>query len=156
MKFHHLIKSPRLGYPVSQKIMNNMPTINFMMAVLCKFLKENYKRTDIKLFCRGSSGAILAGLTANYLIKAGYNVCIEHVKKEGETSHGGDYVQKISRNYIIVIIDDFISTGSTIRNIYNAMLENNSPKIQIDIVCVSDTVVKSSIDSLPIKHVICE
>ena len=144
-----------LNYPVSEYIMTNMTTINHMIETLHGFLRKHYKRTSVMLLCRGSSGAILAGLTAYYLIEAGYTVQIIHIKKDGETSHGKNYVGKIPKNYITVIIDDIIATGATMKNICKAATSNNS-NLQIDVVCVSGTVENPTVHDLPIRNIICE
>lgn len=69
--------------------------------------------TNINLWCRGSSGAILA--TAFALALPKYNFKIIHVKKRNESAHY-PHADPFS-NGIHVVIDDFISSGDTIRAI---------------------------------------
>lgn len=104
----------RCCYPVGSDI---QAAKEMVKEWICIFNTLGYS-TDIKinLWCRGSSGAILAALFASM---SSYNCIICHVKKEGEISHSDTPSMYSSSRYTIinVVIDDFISSGATIREI---------------------------------------
>lgn len=65
----------------------------------------------------GSSGAACA-----FIMSVALQIPIIYVRKEGETSHGMQVecnTGKPIHSYLIV--DDFIGTGTTVKNIYNAL-----------------------------------
>lgn len=71
-----------------------------------------HENTNFNLWCRGSSGAILATAFAMYLPQYKFKIC--HVKKEGEQSHGNVYP---GDKFINIVIDDFVSEGTTVEAI---------------------------------------
>lgn len=71
----------------------------------------------INLWCRGSSGAIMATAFAMKDKMHTFNIC--HVKKEGEKSH--ETYTRYEVSGINVIIDDFICSGETIDYIISYM-----------------------------------
>lgn len=67
---------------------------------------------------QGSSGLILATYMAEAMLKAGARPSIYHVRKQGEVSH--DRVLRddgYRAGNKIVVVDDFIASGETFRNI---------------------------------------
>lgn len=72
--------------------------------------------SSINLWCRGSSGAILATVISSML--AHYEVYSEicHIKKAGEISHSGNTMEYIAEA-TDWIVDDFISSGDTFKAI---------------------------------------
>lgn len=117
----HYYNGHGCGYPVGSNITN---AINLAKnaAIIFNKMKEYNSKQPINIWCRGSSGAILAALFALY-IKKKRDVYICHVKKEGESSHITQPCP--ASNAINIIIDDFISSGETIRAIKKKM-ESNS------------------------------
>jgi len=109
-----------VNYPVGSNIAN---AISFMENAALKFtaIKE-FKNKSINIWCRGSSGAILAALFASNLLDHRVKIC--HVKKIGELSHDdGLYPMK---NGIHIIVDDFVCTGTTLNAIYKEIIAINS------------------------------
>lgn len=123
--FYH--RERRMDYPIGENIQHNLPNIKSMAACIAGLGEKN-----ICLCCRGSSGAIIAGLVVGFLPSD--CVCtITHIKKPGEDSHR--YGLYIPDNAYIIIIDDFISTGNTICAIYSAIY-HEYPSIKIDCLCL--------------------
>ena len=100
-----------ISYPIGINMDNIFNYINLVVAAL---KDENIGKANI--WCMGSSGAILAALLSNQLEESR----ILHVKKDGESSHHGNYFTTLN-NAINIIIDDFIVSGDTVNRIYNFM-----------------------------------
>ena len=93
-----------------------------------------YKEDEvIQLVVRGSSGAIIGGLVASILNHRNI-VTITHIKKEGESSHSSG-IYDLKHTYPIVIIDDLMSSGSTVCEIYKAL--NDIRYYDVDTLCIS-------------------
>lgn len=115
-----LIPEPEQGhyikYPVGDDI---IAAIDFTNKSAAAF-NDNFASYEyVNIWCRGSSGAILAALFASKLNAA--NIKIIHIKKEGEHSHGNVSPLSSYSDPINVIIDDFIATGDTLNKIYKAV-----------------------------------
>lgn len=112
-----------LDYPVGR---NMSKVIKYVDHILLTFKENNIdldqEKMFINLWCRGSSGAIIAGIFASKFIRA--TVRIIHIKKQGEKSHQS-YHHDICDGCDIVI-DDFMDTGSTIFRIWH---DSNIKKI---------------------------
>jgi orotate phosphoribosyltransferase-like protein len=78
-------------------------------------INEHYLGKSIKLWCRGSSGSMIATLVSQHL----ENCSISHVKKSGENSHSNSYHG--NPRDINIIIDDTMSSGETVLEIYRTM-----------------------------------
>lgn len=120
MKVYQLHDQWEISYPIGSHIDEAITYINKVYATI--ILNELFKNRDINLWCRGSSGAILAGLLASRLLttKTFYSVQVIHVKKPNENAHGSDLTYVIEDGCNI-IIDDFSYTGDTIIYITKAM-----------------------------------
>lgn len=121
----HLKHNFNIEYPVGDYIST---WVGVAKMYADKIYECNLMCLPIQIFCRGSSGAILSALVSS-------NIEVDrivHIKKEGETSHGPDKPIVISSNYFNVIVDDFISSGSTILNILDAY-----PRIIFDLCIVA-------------------
>lgn len=116
-------------YPVGENIHGALEYIN----VVTPFIKDLIGDKPINIWCSGSSGAILSA----FLVKNLNNPCIIcHVKKEGEHSHHGNSFSKIYKNDCInIILDDFMSSGTTIERIYKQAKYNT---LQIDILILAN------------------
>ena len=109
-----------MGYPVGLNMKDAVDYINKVGEVInlpCS------KSTEIAIWCRGSSGAILASLLLVKLTGGlGYSsVYIYHVKKPGESSHN---IKHVCDSEYHIVIDDFISSGETIRAIAMEMWQS--------------------------------
>ena len=106
MRIINLKLENSICYPVGPNIQYNIPIITEMTnAILNLDLSLN-----IALCCRGSSGAIIAGIMSLTIP----NCTILHSKKENEFAHNTQFISIINDelfNYIIV--DDFAQTGET-------------------------------------------
>lgn len=87
------------------------------------------KNIQIAIWCRGSSGLILATMLVNLLRGLGYfNLVICFVRKDDVQSHGTNSSYKTKASSFHVIIDDFICTGSTILAIEKVFLSHMRKK----------------------------
>lgn len=99
-----------IEYPVGTYISYNTPIIKNMAS----YIKKKFPEGTISLWCRGSSGAIIAGIISSNLKRKVY---IRYISKDNEKRH-----DKNNYNYntdINIIVDDFICTGKTINEIIN-------------------------------------
>lgn len=113
MNFYKI--SNYIEYPVGLNMTKNLVAINEMATRLT----EVYPGKDFTLWCRGSSGSIIAGILS-YLLRG--NIIINHVKKEGEYSHSSSVSTLQEPNTRIhVIVDDLIASGYTIESILDKM-----------------------------------
>ena len=122
-------------YEVGRNITNNLPVI----AEMANAIKKAYPRKKIVLWCRGSSGTIIASVIA---AKLGKKVtAIAYVRKENEDRHGvGVLYSSNDGKAINVIVDDFIETGKTINAIIdriNSFSEYTDTEFKLDCLCVT-------------------
>jgi len=148
----HLLVPEKIIYPVGIYIMDNLNTIKSMADAIYLVVNEYYYDCKkIELVCKGSSGAIIAGIVCNILTeKYDKTVNICHIKKEGENSHSGTNLPGYCRG-IVVVIDDFISSGCTILSILEKLHERDI--LNIEILCVSDNIPNTFDDEF--THGIC-
>lgn len=98
---------------------------------------------------RGSSGAILSGLITPFLTD--YEVVINYIRKSGERHHGSDDIF-LNENYPWIILDDFIDSGETIKEIYKAMEQSDWIKkypVKVDCLIVSGEVHQNKLTFVP-------
>ena len=133
INFLELTIKQTIPYPVGR----DMPNTIIIVQEMCDNLIMLYKDTTIiQLVVRGSSGAIIGGLVASILNHI-HIVKIIHIKKEGESSYSSGIYDLID-TCPIVIIDDLISSGSTVNEIYKAL--NDRGYYDVDTLCISGNV----------------
>ena len=107
-------------YPVGENVGLWISLIHhYIDAILDNLIRKQDYTPFIGLMCRGSSGAIIAALISAELTKMGYNVVINHVKKDGESSHSYNVptINDDPEHACYFIVDDLISSGSTLQAI---------------------------------------
>jgi len=97
------------SYPVGKNLPENYQNILEMAEAL---KKKNY--SDVVLICSGSSGAIISAIIA---IQFNPILPIIYIKKAYERNHGHFYHSMRITNKTLIIVDDFVATGDTIRHI---------------------------------------
>lgn len=145
-----------IDYPVGIRIHRNIEVIKHMADHISSFITN---ADTVSLWCRGSSGAIIAVLVSAEIQDMCSEVFINHVKKDGEVSHSGcDYHSTAEVN---IVIDDFIESGDTIHSIIDE-IENEG--IRFISIVVSKSVSSKllaefeeriNIESLICKNIIC-
>ena len=118
-----------INYPFGIYAAENIPAINNLIDGFKTI--EEFRGKNINFLCMGSSGAMIGLMFAMQIP----NSKVIHIKKSGESSHN-DYGHKIKALYfdtVNVIVDDFISTGSTVNQIYKSTEDIINV---IDCVCV--------------------
>lgn len=110
MQTHNILET--YDYPVFDNLKIVDTNINLMIPLLEKVLN---KKQNIQIFCRGSSGLVIAMALQKELNNLEYKSQIAFVRKDSEKSHGCS-TSIISKAQIIVV-DDFVATGTTIRTI---------------------------------------
>ena len=121
-----------IDYPVGTFISYNTPIIKSMAS----YIKRKFPEGTISLWCRGSSGAIIAGIISSNLKG---RTCIRYISKNNEKRH-----DKNNHNYetdFHIIVDDFICTGKTIDEIIN-----KSGRKEFDLLIVSGGIDKRFIE----------
>lgn len=138
-----LNQSFSMDYPIGLYINNNMEIIRNMASII----KDKYKDKSIALWCMGSSGAIISGIVSSLIDN---DVAINHIKKPGESSHNNSSM--VIDKKVNIIIDDFIATGATIKNIADKM---TIYRVKIDTICISGYVNDKMIKNISTKTLIC-
>lgn len=140
IQFHSFKRE--VDYPIAENISNNIPVLNDMAM---KILTIYPKKVEINLWCRGSSGAIIAAIIAAQLLRQHYRIMICHVKKDGETNHYGDGIYFIP-NGVNIIVDDFICSGDTI-NLISEQIQKR--EVNFDCLVVTQSIPLYSLIRLP-------
>jgi len=120
----------KMCYPVGEKMDDNKPYINEMIKTFNSI--EAFKDKNITFICRGSSGAIIAGIFCMNIP----NSKILHIKKEGERSHDDSAYLGRSTENIRVIVDDFMCSGETLNAIYDRLGKANRSLDEVRIDCL--------------------
>jgi phosphoribosylpyrophosphate synthetase len=127
-------------YPIGANMENVMEYSKVFAELVKRYVSLN---TRINFLVRGSSGAILGGIVSSLLID--HECIISHIKKDGEISHNfGNLFPKDCYN---IIIDDFISTGSTVREIYSRFKAECHIASKVNMLVVSGYVSSCHIDT---------
>lgn len=124
-------------YPVGSNTSKIKTFAIQVSSFLVKYLDKELNRKDIVMWCRGSSGSILASAVCMQL-PDNYCTYISYIKKEDESRHS--HVTKQYDTYSFnIFIDDFMSSGDTVRKslefIYNHQLNKDSV-IKLDLLIV--------------------
>ena len=132
------------AYPIGSDITNTIELSDFYAKTLAEDFLKKYRVGILKVnfWVTGSSGAILGALVTQSLLRLcqGIDIRICHIKKPNEESHqyGLDFFNSRKKGDVVVnvVLDDFISTGSTMKRIYNR-LEEIQEHNNVDYLCVS-------------------
>lgn len=113
-------------YPMGPNIMKNLPIINHMVYELKKYYISD---EHLALWCRGSSGAIIAGIIASLRP----NTIVVHIRKSGEDSHSQTQSPPERDYYKNIIVDDFVSSGNTLTEM---IMHMNKRKYKVHGICM--------------------
>lgn len=110
-------------YPTGTNM--DMATI-FATTVALTIAQDNTKSDIVEIWVRGSSGAILGALLFQALttLKPQYRIKVHHIRKDGESTHsgnGGIAWRSQGPSAYNIIIDDFISSGTTLKQIFKVI-----------------------------------
>lgn len=136
-------KGIRADYPSSEYVSQVIERAELTTSYILKELVKSHHNT-INFICKGSSGIMLATMCC-YFFKDTKLFPLISVCKTGEESVGGHPRaigrQAINPNTLNIVVDDFISMGTTIGIIYAYIANSTSglpkPKIVIDAVIVA-------------------
>lgn len=109
----HYKISGNINYPVGHNLDVNIPLIKKMATKI----KEIYPTECIDLWCRGSSGTIIASIIASTIEINN----IQYVRRENESDSHSCGISNTESNVINIIVDDFICSGNTIKAIIQKM-----------------------------------
>lgn len=136
-KFVYFKKECGIEYPTGQYFSDNFSYIREAASSINKVFPTG----KLILVVRGHSGSILAGGIAYILKRKGRDVLIS-VSRKAESSHGSN-LEGISydvlNNTHIIIVDDFVSTGETIRAILKDLTERIENVKVFDMLCISNS-----------------
>ena len=130
-KMKQILKETRVGW-TSYLVGWNINEYFRAVEKTANYLKEipELKNANLKLWCRGSSGAMISALLAQHL--STYScVYINHLKKEGETSHNYRPLEP-DKNDINLIVDDFVCSGETVNIIAEKIISNYKIQLHIE------------------------
>lgn len=128
---HISIKLSEYTYPVYQDmavVWDNGPKI-------AKALTNIYGEDRIQLVCRGSSGILIAQEVQRNMPKGRATASIHYARKDSERAH--NYGMRLDTIYPIVIIDDIVCTGETLRAIRDRLRECLTDE-QVQVVCAME------------------
>ena len=141
MKQYTISESDEIAYPVGRDMTQTIRIVSQMVEQLKKIYKPE---TPIQFVVRGSSGAIISGIASTMMKE--YDLKIVHFKKEGESSHSKGASIELDRK--IIIIDDLISTGTTVNIIYEKILTYDAD-LEVDTLCVSGAIFTNRLSFKP-------
>lgn len=126
-----------MTYPVG----SNIDELNEYLFVYEHHIKQLFPtgldKPILNFACRGSSGAIIAGILSSKL-QDNYNCNIVYIKKPKEQSHWN--ILSLRLPGYIIIVDDFLDTGRTVSEIYKKLKESFKYEPKIDLLMVSGEV----------------
>lgn len=153
----YIIEDTGLNYPVGHHIELSIKYVNNLFHTFkTEILPQYHNIKYVNIWCRGSSGAILASLFSvqiNSDPSLNLKYKIQHVKKDGEQSHSdGIFISSSinEENNINIIIDDFMATGATIYYILEAIPVEHKYNM---ILMVLDTAISKKISVLIFKYI---
>ena len=146
MKVELLTNQHCLRYPVGLYIDEAIAFVKKAMRLI--ITKQLIPDTNISIWCRGSSGSILAALLYSELTINNYsNIRIYHIKKPNETSHDNNC--SYNDNAYNIVIDDMVCSGDTIKAIEIVIETNN---LSFDCLIVSAMDYKDCDENVSLKH----
>ena len=120
-----------MEYPIGIFMVENKILINEMIKSFISI--KAFKNSYVNIICRGSSGAIIAGI---FSFTIPNDNKIIYIRKTGEESHQRSGYS-LRSDAINLIVDDFICTGETIRSIISSLDAHQGKSVEIDCICVS-------------------
>lgn len=135
MQFH---KIPHDGVTLSYPLGDVVPKARKAAREMAKKIKEIYPNPSGQKFaflCQGTSGSMMAAMVSTYIPT--YQLRLVVIRKPNEKSHSGSSVPYIGDDELLIIADDFISSGDTIRRIYSTIEQGTGKKPVIDIIAVT-------------------
>lgn len=114
-KIYNVAHGRHISYPVGTHNLRNDMAIGFALG---KAINEVYEDKSVVLVCQGSSGALISAWASQHIEG---KLRIEHVRKEGESSHSKHSKYNICKADEVIIIDDFIESGGTINRLYQTV-----------------------------------
>lgn len=137
-----------IEYPVGDNIASSYQTVKELVGLTVRTLtrieQTNGSINGVNIWCRGSSGSILAGFLASELLGRDYFTRICYTHKEGEVSHYKN-ISPIASG-INVFIDDFVSKGDTFNEV--ARIAQKIFVRQFDITVVSGRLALKKLDTV--------
>lgn len=119
MILHIIPNQNEINYPVGHYLKDALQFVKRSVKIIVE--KKLFPTSDITIWCRGSSGSMLASMLTIELYNNNYNnIKVSHIKKLGEDSHSSGKVIFCKETFNI-IIDDFVASGATIQSIMYEM-----------------------------------
>lgn len=143
-----------IEYPITNNIPKTLKFTERVSMILLSIIKQN-KIINVNLWCRGSSGAVIAAFVSQDIIQKSKNINVKicHVKKDGENAHTSSIsCFENSLDTWNIIVDDLIASGATITAIISIM---NARNIKPDVLCVTGEVCLWKLPYANITYYIC-
>lgn len=152
MKIMQISDDVTLSYPMGD-VMKRAYEAAQEMGALIRSIYPDPRDQRFAFLCQGTSGSIMSALLATQLLD--YELRLVIVRKPGEKSHSGTAFPYIHEDELVVIADDFVSSGDTIRRIYRDF-HNHTGREEVDIVAVTGYCEKSqNFDAFRPNYLIC-
>lgn len=140
IKFKYFETTLKVRYPTGDHFSTNI--YDYCRGIV-DILRDLYPREDIILVGRGHSGSIIAGAIGYGLLACNPRryINIYNVRKTREDSHANLYSSNIFKTIDddtrIVIVDDFIDTGRTLKEIIKDLKSHLNSRT-FDVLCVGN------------------
>lgn len=133
----HHVTQESYPYPV---FIDRYGTVAKNVKVVTKKVLQIYgKKCDYQLICTGTSGAVIAYEMQRLLrdsLERGYDVDVFYVRKANETNHHGESGVKLQKETTMIIVDDRVASGQTLRNIAKYLRDYVTGNFAEQITCV--------------------
>lgn len=137
MRYAYLKENSDTYYPVSRYFGRCTDYIGGVADMLCKEFPS--PESAIYIVVRGTSGCILAG-AVSYILKRRHKEVYIVVSRKSQQTHGYN-MDGIGRydheKDILVVLDDFIPSGDTIKRIVKDIHDSLSSPYHLNALCVS-------------------
>lgn len=141
MNFHNTNRlSHSMNYPVGEYIQANIPPIKELFDNFLRVAQLDIESQPIINICgRGSSGTIIGTIFSQGLLTVypDKKTVFTHIAKPSEESHHVDAGNREDYLGLNVLVDDFISSGNTIRKSMEYIRSaTENPNFKMDYICL--------------------
>lgn len=146
LNYLHEISSLEVSYPIGRDISSAIESAEKIANVFNTL--EMFKNKTLNIWCRGSSGSVLAAL---FISKIPNKCFLQYVRKEFEQTHCTNEFS-LDSSALNIVIDDLISSGFTLNCIVQHI-----PNKEVDLLIICGYMNDSRLDSLEFipKSLIC-
>lgn len=144
--FISLGKLETIYYPIGVDLDNNRIYTDKIAKVIYDTFKDQLSKESTLVFIiRGTSGAIISGIVASSIqnLDSHINTKILIVRKPNEAAHGYSLqgISTVNKDKdIIIVLDDFIVTGNTIKAIIEQLDNSEIDLSKYHMLCLNNSI----------------